>query len=125
MKLFRLSLFLFLLGFMACETTLDIDPLTCQVGMDRSDLDYILEKIDAEVFKQAKFDRGINLTQDECLYTAQVMEIVDRYTFNDDQLEMAKHLYHRTVDQSRYYDVVDMLVHLSDREELTDYIERQ
>lgn len=127
MKLFKLSLILFLFALVSCETTttLEIDPLTCQTGIERTDLDYIIEKIEGEVFKDPKLKIGLNLTKDECFNTAQVMELVDLYVFNDDQLELAKHLYHRTVDQNRYYDVVDMLVHLSDREELIEYIERQ
>lgn len=125
MKLFKLSFLFILLGLFSCEANLDIDPITCQSGIEQEDLQYILEKIEAETFKDAKLNRGKNLTKDECFYTAQVMEIVDLYVYNDDQLEIAKHLYHRTADQSRYYDVVDMLTFLSDREELTEYIERQ
>lgn len=125
MKLFKTTLFLLLFAMFSCETTIEIDPATCQTGIDRADLDYIIEKIENETFKDPKLNIGRNLTKDECFYTAQVMEIVDLFVFRDDQLELAKHLYHRTIDQSRYYDVVEMLVFLGDREELTEYIERQ
>lgn len=123
-----LTIFLFAIGLTSCDKEIFFPPIDdtgplCTAPISEADLAYIKEKIEAEPYKEPKFDRGINLTRNHCFVTSQVIEIIDLYVYRDDRLEMAKHLYHHTIDKDRYYDVVDQLDYKSDREELTKYIE--
>ncbi len=128
MKTLKIIPALLLLSLMACEKEIYIPPAqnttpVCTIEIHQSDLNYIKQKIEEEPFQDAKFQRGVQLTKNQCFATYQVIQIIDLYAFSDEKLEMAKILYHQTIDQHMYYDVVDQLAFKSDRDELARYIE--
>ena len=123
---------LFLACLMACSITEDgiiINTPTvpsvnfCQnVATDDQAAD-MRDQIKAQTFKDEKLARARMITKGFCFVSAQVVTVIDGFTFDDNRLTLAKELYEQTTDKNNYSVVVDSFVHKSDREELMDYIQ--
>jgi hypothetical protein len=57
-----------------------------------------------------------------CIFTQQVSELLEIFTFESDQLEMAKFLYDRTIDKENYFSVANVFTFESSKTDLMNYI---
>lgn len=125
-------LFFLLMGLMiACnkfEDGIIIDPpniptvTVCDDVATDADVDVMVNKIESESFKDERMDRAKFVTMGYCFVSEQVIELMDAFWFEDEKLEIAKHLYKQTTDRNNYDLVVDALTYKSDRDELRAYI---
>lgn len=97
--------------------------LFCQNVATDADAASMAENIKAQAFKDEKLARARIVTKIYCFVSQQVLTILDAFSFEDDQLTMAKELYKQTTDKSNYTIVVDSFTFKSNRDELTAYIQ--
>jgi len=108
---YRIALFL-LVGtlFIGCslfenqgvEIGLPTISVVCTSAVPDSDVVSIKSRIDAETYKADKLVRARLVTKDKCFMVAQVIQIIDSFTFEDNKLALAKELYSQTVDRNQY-----------------------
>ena len=94
----------------------------CKNVANEGDVALMKSKIAIENYKQERLDRGLLVTRDYCFVSAQVIQIMDSYIYDDSKLEIAKELYDQTTDKSNYDTVVDALTYKSNKDKLKTYI---
>lgn len=63
--------------------------------------------------------------KNKCASTAQVMELLELFSFESDKLELAKYLYAFTSDKDNYYTVTEIFSFSSSVNELNKFLEKQ
>lgn len=62
-------------------------------------------------------------TKTKCVSTGQVISFMEEFSFEKDQLEVAKFLYDKTYDQDNYFKVINELSFSASKKELNEYID--
>ncbi len=71
----------------------------------------------------AKLAMAKQVTQNNCLSPAQIVDVMQLFTFESTKLDFSKFAYDFTTDKRSYYDVSDGLTSESAKTELDNFIE--
>ncbi|MET0636462.1 MAG: DUF4476 domain-containing protein [Chitinophagaceae bacterium] len=91
-------------------------------GMNSRDFDRILQSIDKEWLEGNKIKSATQVVRTNALSVAQVKQLVQLFTFENNKLELAKQAYGTTVDKRNYYMISDLLTFNASKAELEKYI---
>lgn len=93
-------------------------------AMNARDFDRVLESIDREWLESNKLKSATQVVTSSSLSSAQVKQLVQLFTFENNKLELAKQAYANTVDKRNYYLVADVFSFNANKVELERYIQR-
>ncbi len=84
-----------------------VDGYSGAVGcaMPQAKIDKIKSVIEAESFSEDKMNVAKQATKNKCLTTAQVIEIAELFSFEDEKLAFVKYAYAYTYDVDNYYEI--------------------
>lgn len=99
-------------------------PIGCPWPMSETDYQSALNSINAKSFEDSKLTVAKQITNSNCLTSAQVKGIMQTFDFEDSRLEYAKYAYGRTFDIGNYYKVNDAFDFETSIEELNNHINR-
>lgn len=99
-------------------------PIGCPWPMSETDYQSALNSINAKSFEDSKLTVAKQITNSNCLTSAQVKGIMQTFDFEDSRLEYAKYAYGRTYDIGNYYKVNDAFDFETSIEELNNHISR-
>ena len=85
----------------------------------------LVENIKKKWIVNQKMEAAKDALQNEYFNTAQVRQILELFSTDNDKLELAKLAYSRTVDKRSYYTLYDVFSFRSSREELERYIKER
>lgn len=85
-------------------------------------IDAVKKAIEAEDFSENKMIVAKQATKNKCLTTAQVIEIAELFSFENEKLEYAKFAYAYTYDVDNYYQVNSVFSFSSSKEALNKHI---
>jgi len=94
------------------------------VAMNAREFDRVLASIDKEWLESNKLKSATQVVHSNSLSSAQVKELVQLFTFENNKLELAKQAYGNTVDKRNYFMVADVLTFNANKAELQKYIQR-
>lgn len=95
-----------------------------EAGMNAAEFNRVLRTIDAEWFEGNKIKSATHIVRSHRLSTAQVMEIMRLFTFENNRLELAKLAYTNTVDKWNYREVYSLFSFQASKTELERYIRK-
>jgi hypothetical protein len=90
-----------------------------------TDLDFkdAKETIASKSFEDSKLSIAKQVTSSNCLFSSEVKEIMDLFSFEASRLEFAKFAYRYTFDVGNYYKVNEAFRFESSIDELNNFIE--
>jgi hypothetical protein len=91
-------------------------------GMNDREFRQVLESIDREWLESNKLKSATHIVSNNQLTAAQVKEIAQLFSFENNKLEVAKKAYVNTVDKRNYDMVMDVLSFNNSKEELARFI---
>ncbi|RYY58951.1 MAG: DUF4476 domain-containing protein [Chitinophagaceae bacterium] len=91
-------------------------------SMNNRDFERVLQSIDKEWLEGNKIKSATQVVRSNALTAAQVKQLVQLFTFENNKLELAKQAYQNTVDKRNYYLVADLLSFNANKAELEKYI---
>jgi len=97
----------------------------CLDPVDNSEVADIKSRIVQESFKSDRLERARYVTKNKCFTVSQVIDIISVFDFEDNNVALAKDLYHQVNNPQDYDLVVDSLVYGSNKDELRAYINAQ
>lgn len=94
-------------------------------GCYTSTVDYnsLLNAIEGESFADDKKMVTKQALANKCISAEQVVGLMEKFSFEDDKMEIAKYCYERCSDPDNYYKVTSAFTFSSSKEELNKYIE--
>jgi len=105
------------------ETSEEVDYSDCFVGED--DFDLFMRMLDQETFEDDKTKLTTEFVSRKCLSVKQIGQIMDAFTFSDNQLAVAKAAYSLCYDTDYYQLLEDKFTFDDEKEELRRFIENQ
>jgi hypothetical protein len=81
------------------------------------------EAIRREAFDKDKAIMAKQIISNNTLYTGQVKEIMQLFSFDDSKLDFAKYAYARTADKNNYFELYEMFAFRKNKEELMSYVQ--
>jgi hypothetical protein len=89
-----------------------------------SDMDFsrVMESIQKEWFENNKMKSASQIISSNFFTTAQVKQMLQLFSFENNKLDLAKQAYGKTVDQRNYYVINDVFSFSSSKDELANYI---
>ncbi len=97
-------------------------PVGCPVPMNEGDFRDLKSTISSKSFEESKMTIAKQVLRDHCLFTTQVKELINLFTFEETKLDFAKYAYDYTYDRGNYFKVNDVFTFESSIEELNNYI---
>lgn len=97
-------------------------PVGCPVPMNEGDFRDLKGTISSKSFEESKMTIAKQVLRDHCLFTTQVKELINLFTFEETKLDFAKYAYDYTYDRGNYFKVNDVFTFESSIEELNNYI---
>jgi hypothetical protein len=94
----------------------------CYTAINDGEFQEMKKSISSKSFSESKMRTAKQATQNHCLSTLQIKEIMKVFDFEGDKLEYAKFAYDFTVDKNNYYKVNDAFDYESSISELDEYI---
>lgn len=91
-------------------------------GMDDRDFRGVLQAMEKEWFEGNKIKSATQVVRNNRLTTAQVKQIMQLFSFENNKLEVAKQAYANTVDKRNFSSVNDLFSFNSSKEELARFI---
>jgi hypothetical protein len=94
----------------------------CIYGMSETDFRAAKNSISSTSFDDTKQSTFKQVVSSKCVNTAQVKEMLQLFSFEDTQVDMAKYAYTYVVDPSNYYTINDIFTFDSNKDELSNYV---
>ena len=104
-----------------CGTVLQ--PTTGCYPMNDYDFLEAKESVGDKTFSDSKMTLAKQITRNNCLTAAQIMQMMGEFSFESSKLEYAKFAYDFCFDRNNYYKVNDAFTFSSSIDELDEYIE--
>ena len=82
-------------------------PIGCESPMDDIAFEAVKGNINSKSFSDSKMRIAKQVARSNCLFTKQIRDIMNLFSFETDKLEFAKFAYDFTYDQGNYYKVND------------------
>jgi len=105
------------------NTETNVSSGGCDFPMGSTDFADAKASIESKTFDDSKLTLAKQIAKGNCLESAQVKEIMELLTYEDDKLEFAKFAYDYVHDPNRYYLVNDAFEFEMTIEELDEYLE--
>lgn len=96
---------------------------TCTVQMSATEFQKAKQSVEKQSFADSQMKVAKQIAAAQCLSTAQIIELINIFSFEQNKLEFAKSAYASCVDKENYYQVNDVFSFSSSTDELTEYIE--
>jgi len=90
--------------------------------MSSADFNQLVSRINSQLFSSGKLNTAKEAVSRNYFITAQVRQLLQLFSSDNDKLELAKLAYRNTVDQRSYYNLYDVFSFQSSRDELNRYI---
>lgn len=100
-------------------------PVGCPAPMHPQDFSDLKKTISAKSFEETRLTIAKQVTGNQCLFTSQVTEILNLFSFEETKLDFAKYAYRYTYDRGNYFKVNDVFTFETTTEELNEYINSQ
>jgi len=97
-------------------------PIGCEYPMAGQDFMDAKNSISSKSFEDSKMTIAKQITEANCLSTAQIKEIITLFSFEDSKLDFAKYAYQHTYDIGNYFKINDAFTFESSINELNEYI---
>lgn len=97
-------------------------PQRCMYAMSPYDFQQAKQSIGKQTFEDTKIQVVKQVAGANCLSTAQVKDLLQLFTFEENKLDLAKALYGVVVDKNNYYLVNDVFTYSSSVDELNDFL---
>jgi hypothetical protein len=97
----------------------------CPVPMAANDFSDLKKTIASKTFEDTKMTIAKQVVGQQCLFTSQVKEILQLFTFEESKLDFAKYAWTYTYDRGNYFKVNDVFTFETSTEELNAYIQSQ
>jgi hypothetical protein len=94
----------------------------CAVPVAQGEFQSMKRSISTKTFEESKLTLAKQVINNNCLFSDQVLEIMQLFTFEDSKLDFAKYAYSRTYDIGNYYKVNDAFTFESSIDELNAFI---
>ncbi|MFM2138906.1 MAG: hypothetical protein RJA57_1213 [Bacteroidota bacterium] len=91
-------------------------------AMNAREFEQVRSALRKEWFESNRLTSARHILERNAVSTAQVMELLQLFTFESNRLELAKIAYRSTVDPGQYYRVLELFGFGSSRDELARYI---
>jgi hypothetical protein len=105
-------------------TTTTIVTTNTNCSITATEMTDIKKSINASAFDNTKMGTAKQiLAAKKCFTVAQIKEILALFSFEDAKLEIAKYAYDYCSDKSNYYQVNDIFVFSSNKDDLTKYVQ--
>ncbi|MBL0355553.1 MAG: DUF4476 domain-containing protein [Chitinophagaceae bacterium] len=92
-------------------------------AMNAQSFNRFKESLNKEVFENTRMNISKQVIASDYFTTAQIKELMESFSFENNKLEIAKYAYKYTVDKREYYSVADAFTFSSNKEELLRYIQ--
>ncbi len=101
-----------------------VDGYSGAVGcaVPQSKIDKIKSVIEAEAFSENKMNVAKQATKNKCMTTAQVIEIAELFSFEDEKLEFVKYAYAYTYDVDNYYEINSIFDFSSTKDDFNKFL---
>lgn len=96
---------------------------TCTVQMSATEFQKAKQSVEKQSFADSQMKVAKQIAAAQCLSTAQIIELINIFSFEQNKLDFAKAAYASCVDKDNYYQVNDVFSFSSSTDELTEYIE--
>ncbi|MBK6938146.1 MAG: DUF4476 domain-containing protein [Chitinophagaceae bacterium] len=90
--------------------------------MNNRDFEQAKETLRKDWFESSRLTTAKTIIDMNYFATAQVIELVQLFSFDDKKLEIAKYAYRKTVDKNNYYLLAEQLTFSSSKDELARFI---
>jgi hypothetical protein len=91
--------------------------------MPMSDFNRAISVIQNESFENSKLSIAKQITSNNYLCVAQIVQICRLFSFENTKLEFAKYAYHYCVDKNNYFQLNEVFSYSSSKDELRKYID--
>jgi len=98
----------------------------CREGypMSPRQLNDMLASLRKQKFEDTRIKTAKQMIANNCISSAQVAQMCNEFTFEENRLELAKFAFAYCVDPNNYYKVNDVFKFSSSTDELTDFVSR-
>lgn len=97
-------------------------PIGCPYPLSQQQFSNVLNSISSKSFEDSKLTIAKQVISTNCLWTAQVKQIMLLFSFEETRLELVKFAYGHTYDIGNYYMLNDAFTYESSIQELNNYI---
>ncbi|MFN0200260.1 MAG: DUF4476 domain-containing protein [Bacteroidia bacterium] len=97
----------------------------CPYPMYDADFANVLQAVENESFKDRQVAVAKQAVGSQCVKVNQIAQLLDKFSFEDSKLEVAKYCYTRCCDPQNYYQLNNSFTFNSNKEELNKYINGQ
>lgn len=97
----------------------------CQSAMPQANFAKLKQTVDSKPFSDTKMSTAKVATKNGCLSTAQVKELCNLFSMDDDRLAYAKYAYAFCVDKANYYQVSETFKFSSTTDAFNKFLEGQ
>jgi hypothetical protein len=105
--------------------TVSVVKIGCGRLIPPKAFELISETIFSEKLEDERLQKAKTLATENCLTAIQIMELVQRFEFENSRLELAKFAFPYCFDTDNYHFVEDALEYDLSRKKLNDYIQKQ
>ncbi|WP_298147408.1 DUF4476 domain-containing protein [Flavobacterium sp.] len=95
----------------------------CTVQMSATEFQKAKQSVEKQSFADSQLKVAKQIAAAQCLSTAQIIELINIFSFEQNKLDFAKSAYASCVDKDNYYQVNDVFSFSSSTDELTEFIE--
>lgn len=93
----------------------------CGMAMESADFNSAKASISSKSFEDSKMTVAKQVTENNCLSTAQIMEVMSLFSFEESKLDFAKFAYDYTTEKNKYYKINDAFTYSTSIDELQAY----
>ncbi len=93
--------------------------------MSQADFEAAKRTINESAFEDTKLKTAKSIVSANCVSTDQVIAICNLFTFEDNRLAFAKYAYKHTTDPKNYFKVGNVFTFSSNKDELSEFIEKE
>ena len=103
------------------ESSEEVDYSDCFVGEE--DFDLFMKLLDQETFEDDKTELTTDFVERKCLSVTQIGQLMDAFTFSDNQMAIAKAAYDLCYDTDDYFLLQEKFTFSDEKEELRRFID--
>jgi hypothetical protein len=97
----------------------------CTEPTSAADFNSIKSSIEKQSFANTRFTVAQQMTKNSCLTTAQVIEIMNLFSFENQKIDFAKFAYDYTSDKKNFFNVSEAFTFSASIEELSRFLEKK
>lgn len=95
----------------------------CNAPMNSGDFNAALQTIAKVSFEDTRLETAKTILSTNCMSTSQINQLLQKFSFASNKLELAKFAYDYCIDPRNYFKVVNTLTFDSDKQDLNSYLQ--